>query len=81
MIYAFTCGCHQQPFHIKNLSKNHQRLNYKKWKRKLREGEDSDLNKIILENKIPTVDDLMESPLAIFITIVANDCGYEGTTK
>ena len=36
---------------------------------------------MILEHKFPTVADLKEINLAIFITLDANDCGYEGTTK
>ena len=34
-----------------------------------------------LENKIQTVADWMESPLAVFISIAANYCGYEVTTN
>jgi len=30
---------------------------------------------------IPTVADLMDSPLAKYITLAANDCGYGGTAK
>ena len=75
------CIYHQQHVHTKQIFKNHQRLKYKKWKHKLREGGDSALNKMSLENTIPTVYDLIESTLAIFITLVANDCGYEGKTK
>ena len=58
-----------------------QRLKYKQQKRKLCEGEYSALNKISLEHRFTTVADLMEIPLAIFITFAANNCGYEGTTK
>ena len=32
-----------------------------------------------LTDKIPTVADLMNSPLAKYITLAANDCGYSGT--
>ena len=34
-----------------------------------------------LGHTIPTVDELMGIPLAIFIILAANYCGYEGTTK
>ncbi len=30
---------------------------------------------------IPTVADLMDSPLAQYITLAANDCGYSGTAE
>ena len=76
-----TCGFHQQHVHAKQLSKKRQRLKYKQQKRKTREGRDSALNKISLEHKNSTAFDLMEGPLDIFITIDANDYGYEGTTK
>ena len=39
------------------------------------------MNKIILENKITTISELMEILLAIFINLAANDCECEGTTK
>ena len=81
MIYALTCGCHQQPANEKQQYKNHQRLKYKKRKHKLREGGDADLNKMSLEHKITTVSDLMESTLARIITLAVNDFGYGDTTN
>ena len=36
---------------------------------------------MILEHKIATVADLMESPLARVITPAINYCGYQGKTK
>ena len=81
MIYALTYSRHQQPVHAKQIYKNHQRLKYKQWKRKLLEGGYAALNKMSLENKIPTVANLMEITLARFITLAANGCGYQGTTK
>ena len=81
MLYALTCGRHQQPVHEKNLSKLFQRLKYKQHKRKLHEGGDAALNKMSLEHKIPTVSDLTEITLARFITLSANYCGYKVTYK
>ena len=34
-----------------------------------------------LDHKIPTVSDLIETPLGVFITLAINDCDCEGTTK
>lgn len=34
-----------------------------------------------LEQEIPSIEDLLDSPLSKFITFAANDCGYSGTTK
>jgi hypothetical protein len=36
---------------------------------------------LTLDKTIPTVADLMDSPLEKYITLAANDCGYSGTTK
>ena len=36
---------------------------------------------MILEHKMPTVSDLVEIPLAIFITLATNNCGREGKAK
>ncbi len=30
---------------------------------------------------IPTVTELMDSPLATYITLAANECGYSGTVE
>ena len=48
---------------------------------KLHEGVDYALNKVSLEHKIPSVSNLMEIPLARFITLAKHDCGCEGKTK
>ena len=74
-------GHHQQHVHEKQLSQNHQRLKDKKWRRKIREGGYSALNKMSLEPKIPTLANLMESPLDKFITLAANYCVHEDTTN
>ena len=81
MIYALTCGHHQQPVYSKQISKKSQKLNYKQRKGRICEGVDAALNKISFEHKNSTVADLMESPYTRFITLAANYCGYEGTTK
>jgi hypothetical protein len=39
------------------------------------------LMSLTLDKTIPTLADLMDSPLATYITLAANDCGYSGTTK
>jgi hypothetical protein len=36
---------------------------------------------LTLDKTIPTVADPLASPLARFITLAANDCGYSGTAK
>jgi hypothetical protein len=34
-----------------------------------------------LENSLPSIADLINSPLSKYITLAANDCGYDGTAK
>ena len=72
MLYALTCGCHQQPVHAKLQPKKYQRLKYKQWKYKFHEGRYAATNKMILETEIP---------LDRFRTLYVNDCVYEGKTK
>ena len=81
MLYALTCGRHQQPVHTKQTNIKHQKLKYKQWKCKLCEGGYYALNNMILEHKISTIADLMESPLARVINLALNYCDCEGTTK
>ncbi len=39
------------------------------------------LMSLTLDNTFPYVADLLASPLAKYITLAANDCGYSGKTK
>jgi hypothetical protein len=39
------------------------------------------LMSLTLDETIPTVADLLASPLAQYITLAANDCGYSGTAE
>ncbi len=36
---------------------------------------------LTLDKTVPTVADLLASPLAKYITLAGNDCGYSGTAK
>ena len=62
MVYALTCGLHQQPIQAKQLSKNRQSPKYKQRKRKLCKGGDYALNKMDSKDKILTLSNLMEIP-------------------
>jgi hypothetical protein len=46
-----------------------------------RRSGDTALMSLMLEKTIPTVADLLASPLAKYITLAVNDCGYSGTAK
>ena len=39
------------------------------------------LNNTLVKDNCPTVADILASPIAMFNTLAANDCGYGGTTK
>ena len=69
------CVRHQEPIWTKHVFKNHQRLKYKQLKRKLHP------NKTSLEHTILTIDELMESPLDIFISFAATFFVCEYTTN
>ena len=39
------------------------------------------LNAMELRQDVPTVEELLDSPLSCFISFAANSCGYNGTTR
>ena len=80
-LFALTCGPQNPPPKAKKLSKKRKRLNYKQYKLLLRDQGDTSLNKMRVEESCPTIAELLASPLAEFITLAANDCGYSGTAK
>ena len=63
------------------MSKKKKRLNYKQYKRNLREHGNMGLHRMSLVEQCPTVAELMASLLAKYITLAADDCGYGGTTE
>ena len=66
------------------LSKKKKRLKYKQYRRGLRDDGDASLSVMALtdgSDGIPTFAELLESPLAKYITLAANDCGNSGKAK
>ena len=66
------------------LSRKRQRLNYKQYRRSLRDDGDASLSMMAItdgSDGIPTIAELLESPLAKYITLAAYDCGYSGTAE
>jgi hypothetical protein len=80
-MFALTFGPHEIPPMDQKMSKKHQRLNYKQHRRSLCSSGDMALMSLTLDNTIPTMADLLASPLAKYITLAANDCGYGGTAE
>ncbi len=80
-LFALTCGSQKTPPESKKLLKKRKRLNYKQYKQMLRDEGNTSLNKMRVEESCPTIAELLASPLAEFITLAANDCGYSGTAE
>ncbi len=63
------------------LSKKKKQLKFKQYHRRLKENGDLSLSMLSMTDGIPTVAKLMDSPLAKYITLAANDCEYSGTAE
>jgi hypothetical protein len=80
-MFALTFGHHDIPPMDQWMSKKWQRLNYKQYCMSFRRSSDMALMSLTFNKTILTVVDLLVSPLAKYITLAANDCGYSGTAK
>ena len=80
-MFALTLGSRQIPPRALILSKKKKRLKFKQYRRVLKENGDLSLSMMSTTDGIPTVADLMDSPLADYITLAANECGYGGTAE
>ncbi len=80
-MFALTFGHHDTPPIYQQMSKKWQHLNYKNYCMSFRRSGDMALMSLTLDKAIPTVADLLASPLARYITQSANDCGYSGTAE
>jgi hypothetical protein len=78
-IYALTFGNRQKPPQGQIMSKKKKRLKYKQYWRSLQSTGDRALQLMSLEDSLPSISDLINSPLSKYITLTANGCGYEGT--
>ena len=80
-VFTLTLGSRQIPPQALILSKKKKQLKFKQYFRRLKENNDLFLSMLLMTDGIPTVADLMDSPLAQYITLAANDCGYSGTEE
>jgi hypothetical protein len=80
-MFASTFGHQDMPPMVQKLSKKRQRLNFRQYCQSIRGSGDMALMSLTLDKTIPTVTDLLASPLAKYITVAVNDCGYSGTAK
>jgi len=77
--HSLSLGSKQVPVHAVRLSRKK-----KKYRQRIRyhqEKGDRALNSMILEDELPSIRDVLESPLAKFIHFAANACGYNGTAE
>ena len=63
------------------MSNKQQRSNYKQYHCSIRRSGDIAIMSLTLDKTISTVADLLASPLAKYITLAVNDCGYNGIAK
>jgi hypothetical protein len=80
-VFTLTLGSGQITPQALILSKKKKRLKFKQYRQNLKENGDLSLSMLLMTDGIPTVADLMDSPLAQYITLAANDCGYSGTAE
>ncbi len=73
-VFTLTLGSWQIPPQMK-------RIKFKQYRRRFKENGDLLLLMLSMTDGIPTVAELMDSPLAKYITLAANDCGYSGTAE
>ena len=72
---------HHQPPMAKKLSQKRKFLKYKQYLCQLKNERSMTLKYMHLEDSITTIAELLNSPIYNFVTLVINDCGYEGTTE
>ena len=80
-LYALTFDLQTIPPMSQKMAKKKMQLNYTQYKRYLWENGDMSLQNMSMVEQCPTVAELMASPLAQYITLSANDCGYGGTAE
>ncbi len=80
-VFTLTLGSPQIPSKALILSQKKKQLKFKQYRRRLKENGDLLLSMLPMTDGIPTVAELMDSPLAKYITLAANDCGYSDTAE
>jgi hypothetical protein len=80
-IFALTFGARQILPDAQTMSKKKKRLKYKQYQRSLQSSGDWVLQLMSIEDSLPSISDLINSLLSKYITLAANDCGYDGTVE
>ena len=79
-LYNLTFCPQTIPLMAQKFSNKRMHLNFKQYKRSICNNGDMLLHIMKFREKFPRIDDIMASPLANYINLAANDCGYSGTT-
>ena len=80
-LYILTFGPQTISPMYQKMSKKIMHLKYKQYERSICENGDVSLQSMAVGEKCPTFAELVASPLAKYITIASNTCGYGGTTE
>jgi hypothetical protein len=81
-IFALAFSTWQISPYAQTMSKKKKRLKYKQYQQSLQSNEDQALQLMSIEDSLPSISDLINSPFSKYITLLAaNDCRYDGTTK
>ncbi len=80
-ICTITFGTPQIPPYAQTMSKKKKRQKYKQYQRSLQYSGDWALQLMSIEDSLPSISDLINSPLSKYITLAANDYGYDGTAE
>ncbi len=80
-MFSLTLGMKQIPPGAHTMSKKKKRLKYKQYRRSLQSSGDRALQMMSLEDSLPSIADLINSPLSKYITLAANNCSYDGTAE
>jgi hypothetical protein len=80
-ILILTFGTWQIPPYAQKTSKKKKRLKYKQYQWILQSNGDRALQLMSIEDSLPSISDLINSPLSKYITPAANDCRYDGTAE
>jgi hypothetical protein len=80
-MFSLTFITKQIPPGAHTMSKKKKRLKYKQYRRSLQSSGDRALQMMLLEDSLPSIADLINSPLSKYITLATNDCGYDGTAE
>jgi hypothetical protein len=80
-MFALTLGSKQIPPYANTMSKKKKALKCQQYQRSLQSRGNSALQLMSIEESLPSISDLINSPLSMYITLAANDCGYDGMAE